>query len=299
MRSHTSGSRLFIILLAFAVALAGPVQAKRLGSGRSTGMQRNQITRPAPTTPAQSPAQPPVQPAQPAPQQPQRSSLVPALAGAAVGAAAGYALARNGDHASGTASDGGGLPWGWLILLGGLTLAGFMFLRRRERPVVDPYPETRPVPGWNDSAKVNTQNQKVYRIGEGVMQSGQSAPASLPDGTDTQAFLRHAKASFQHLQAMNSPEQLEELRKYLTPELFTALHGEIEENREIADFPALNIDLLDISDESAHLVASVRFKGQVSEYVNAPVEAFEEVWHFTKQKAPAARWLLAGIEQTH
>ncbi|WP_188703176.1 Tim44 domain-containing protein [Silvimonas iriomotensis] len=281
------------VILALAIAMTGPAQAARLGSGRSAGMQRNQITRPAPAQPAPAPAQPQQQP------QPQRSIVVPALAGAAVGAAAGYALARNGEHASGAsaADQGSSLPWGWLILLGGLTLAGFMFLRRRERPVVDPYPETRPVPGWNDS-RLNTQgNQKVYRIGEGLMQNGLNAPASLPDGTDTQAFLRHAKASFQHLQAMNSPEQLDELRKYLTPELFTELQTQIQANREIADFPSLNIDLLDITDEPGHVVASVRFKGHVSEYVNAPVEPFEEIWHFTKQKAPSSRWLLAGIEQ--
>ncbi len=292
MRSRITGSRLFIAVLALAIAITGPAQAARLGGGRSAGMQRSQITRSAPAP--QTPAQPQPQ------QQPQRSVLVPALAGAAVGAAAGYALAKNGEHASAASAEQGGssLPWGWLILLGGLTLAGFMFLRRRERPVVDPYPETRPVPGWNDS-RLNTQgNQKVYRIGEGLMQNGQGAPASLPDGTDTQAFLRHAKASFQHLQAMNSPEQLDELRKYLTPELFNELQSEIAANREIADFPSLNIDLLDIADEPGRVLASVRFKGQVSEYVNAPVQPFEEIWHFTKQKAPSTRWLLAGIEQT-
>lgn len=299
MLNRLTGSRLIFATLILAMTLNGQAEATRLGGGRSAGMQRNNISRQAPAQPAPQPA-----PQAPARQQ-GKAGIGTALAGAAVGAAAGYALARTGDHTN-HASDSapapdtntGGVPWGWLLLLGLLTFAGFMFLRRRERPIVDPYPETRPVPGWNDPTKLNTQGQKVYRIGENVMRNGQPAPQKLPEGTDTAAFLRHAKASFQHLQALNSPEQLEELRKYLTPELYAALHDEIDANRDIADFPSLDIDLLDITEEQQQIVASVRFKGLVSERVHAPVVPFEEIWHFTKQPAPGARWLLAGIEQT-
>ena len=297
MLNRLTGSRLFLATLILAMTLSAQAEAARLGGGRSAGMQRNNISRPV-TPPTQ--AAPQQAPQAPVRQQ-GRAGIGAALAGAAVGAAAGYALARSGDHASvpaqATDTSSGGVPWGWLLLLGLLTFAGFMFLRRRERPIVDPYPETRPVPGWNDPTKLNTQGQKVYRIGENVMRNGQPAPQKMPEGTDTAAFLRHAKASFQHLQALNSPDQLDELRKYLTPELYAALRDEIDVNRDIADFPSLDIDLLDITEELQQVVASVRFKGLVSERVQAPVVPFEEIWHFTKQPVPGARWLLAGIEQ--
>ncbi|GAB7126708.1 TIM44-like domain-containing protein [Silvimonas sp. JCM 19000] len=290
MLNRLTGSRLFLATLILALTLGAQAEAARLGGGRSAGMQRGQISRQAPPPQREAPQAPPAQRG--------NAGVGTALAGAAVGAAAGYALARSGNnHASGAAESSGGVPWGWLLLLGLLTFAGFMFLRRRERPIVNAYPETRPVPGWNDPTKLNTQGQKVYRIGENAMSNGQQAPQKLPEGTDTAAFLRHAKASFQHLQALNSPDQLEELRKYLTPELFTALHDEIDANRDIADFPSLDIDLLDVAEQPGQVVASVRFKGLVSERVNAPAIPFEEVWHFTKQPAPGARWLLAGIEQ--
>ena len=40
-----------------------------------------------------------------------------------------------------------------------------------------------------------------------------------------------------HLQSMNNPDNVEEVRKYLTPELFEQLRADIAGNPETADFP--------------------------------------------------------------
>jgi predicted lipid-binding transport protein (Tim44 family) len=181
-----------------------------------------------------------------------------------------------------------------ILLLGGLAVVGAMMLLRRRPQPASPY-----VPAGVPAGMAPQADRKVYRVGEGM--SFNTAPASsmtrLPDGTETAAFLRQVRASFMHIQSLNSPEQVEEVRRYLTPELFESLKAEIAANRELAEFPELNVDLLDAVVEGDKTVASVRFTGKVSESLHAPATPFAEIWHFVRPVSGDPRWVLAGIQQ--
>lgn len=291
-----------IALLSVSMFAAGVAEAARMGGGRSTGMQRSQITRSAPVRQAQQ--TPPQQPTQPA-QQPQRSGpgWGGVAAGVAAGAATGYLVSQAMDSGNASApvaeevapgQQQGGIPWGWILALGAIAFLGArMLTRARAQPVGA---NMRSVSGSAPAGQ--NDERKVFRMGEGMA----AAPVAnvngrLPDGTETAAFLRQVKATFQHIQSLNSPEQLEEVRKYLTPELFEALKAEISANREVAEFQDLQAELLDSSREDGRLVASVRFSGRVSESLNAPAVPFAEAWHFVRPSENDPRWVLAGIEQ--
>lgn len=327
-------------LIAMCVAasmLAAPLaEAARFGSGKSSGMSRS-YSRPAPTqsytrpAPAPNYSRPAQQqyPAQAAPQQRSGPGWGGVAAGAAAGAAAGYLLGQSGSNSSGqqaaapannpvaAASNNdsaltgspqqsqSSFPWGMVFLLGGLTLAGFMFFRRKAAA-------SAPKPAYNGNIGGAFGNNapaggdgRVFRIGEGAgvghAMSAGVAPAvgeRLPDGTETAAFLRQAKASFMHLQTMNSPDNIDELRKYLTPDLFEAIRADVAANTETAEFPSLQAEVVETATEGNQHVATVRFYGMVSESVNAPEQPFEELWHFVKPTAPGSlKWLVAGIQQ--
>ncbi|GHD63504.1 transporter [Jeongeupia chitinilytica] len=290
MRQHLLLGLLTISLFASPIA-----EAKRIGGGRSTGMQRSTAPKQAPQAPMQQAAP---APAQTPAQQPARSGVGTALAGAAVGAAGGYMLGKAMNASGAAESQGSSFPWGWILLLGGLTVAGVMFMRRRAQAAPAAYaPAAAGGPNWQ--TQPTSQPERVFRLGEGI--SGNAAPAQaitrLPDGTESAAFLRQARASFLHMQALNSPEQLEELRNYLTPEMFTSLQAEIGSNQDLAEFPELQVELIDAGEDNGQLVASARFYGKVSESLGAPAVPFAEVWHFVKLKPNDPRWVLAGIQQ--
>lgn len=42
----------------------------------------------------------------------------------------------------------------------------------------------------------------------------------MADGIEVQFFLRQAKGMFLHIQSMNTPENVSEIAKYMTPELY-------------------------------------------------------------------------------
>src|SRR5471032_2147424 len=136
-----SGRSLMIALLSVSVFAANVAEAAGLGGGRSTGMQRSQITRSAPVSPAQQIA--PQQPTQQPGQQPQRSGpgWGGVAAGVAAGAETGYLASKMMEpNAAGASSmaqaapaeqPGGGIPWGWILALGALAFFGARMLTRR------------------------------------------------------------------------------------------------------------------------------------------------------------------------
>lgn len=298
-----------VLALTVISMLAAPLaDAARLGRGRSSGMQRaapTQNYRPAAPSPQQAPIQTPA-PAQAAPKK--GPGLGTAIAAGAAGVAAGYMLGHSNNAAAAPGQVGGqpgiqgtqqpaepSFPWGTLALVGIVVLGAFWFFRRRNsaaaqqssysqqaEPQASSFPPIPPVGSGN----------------AGYAPTSAAIPARLPDGTETPAFLRQAKATFLHLQSLNTPESVEEVRKYMTPELFQDLRNDIVTNGDIADFPQLECNLLEAAQEGNSFVASVRFSGTVSESVNAPAEPFAETWHYVKGQAVTDRWLVAGIQQS-
>ncbi|MGL4603883.1 MAG: Tim44 domain-containing protein [Iodobacter sp.] len=296
--SHLSRT-IMVTLLTASLFASNMAEAKRVGGGRSSGMQRSQTTRPAAPPPQRNVA-PAQQPGQAAPQ-PQRSGMGSIIGGVAAGALGGYLLGNllNSNHASGSSeSSGGGFPWGLLLLLGGGGYFAMRMLRRRQQAAASSSPAFA---GMNDSPSNQDMpaQDRIFRMGD---QAASAAPAAsgitrLPDGTETAAFLRQARGSFMHMQTLHSAEQVNEMRKYLTPELFNELSKDITGNEEPAEFPELNAELIDCATEEGRMVSSVRFYGKVSESLHAAPESFQEIWHFVRPISGDPRWLVAGIQQ--
>lgn len=284
-----------ILALSLIAVLATPfAEAARVGKGKSAGMQR--------ATPTQSFQQqnaiPAKTPTQVAPQQ-KGSGVGGMVAAGAAGAAAGYLLG------SAMGDDDGGFPW--LAVIGG-SLAGLAllsFLRRRaasqQAARRAPPLQTQPMHFQPSPAGANG----IPPIGSGNNAMGGSGltppPASfqrLPDGTEAPHFLRQAKATFLHLQNLNSADSLEEVRKYMTADLFNALKDDMAANTEPADFPQLDCQIVEATVESSRMIASVRFNGMVSETVGAPAVQFSETWHYVKDDSSNGKWLVAGIQQS-
>jgi hypothetical protein len=301
------------VVLAFSLVslLAAPfAEAARMGKSRSYGMRRA-----APTQSYQRPA-PAAAPAPVNPQQPQKKGVgIGTAVGAGVaGAAAGYMLgsAMNGDKAAAAPSSAPaaevapateqkpGTPWGLVAILGAVLIGGLMWFRRRVgMPTGAPTSMRAANPMSNDP-----RFDPIPQIGSGFPSSapgmGQNTASSLtrlPDGTETPYFLRQAKATFLHLQSLNSPDSLDEVRRYMTPELFTELRGEIANNSEVADFTQLDCQLQEAVEENGRYIATVRYFGLVSESVNASSVPFAETWHFVKTAGTTEKWMVAGIQQ--
>ena len=178
-----SGRSLMVALLAVSLFAANIAEAARLGGGRSSGMRRSTVTRPAPQ-PAPQQVQPQTAP-QAAPVQGQRSGpgWGGVAAGVAAGAATGYLVSKAMEpgapaaNASSVAMEPapvaaaprqqGGIPWMWILLLIGATILGARWLMRRQQV---PAGIGMPQQGF-DRPQQNTQ--KVFRMGEGMAASVQ------------------------------------------------------------------------------------------------------------------------------
>ncbi len=300
-----------IVSLALAVAftaLPNVADAKRLGGGKSTGVQRNMPARTAPDAPPAKPATP-AQAGQPANAQ----SAAPAPAAAATppkrnwlgpiaGLAAGLGLAALLSHFGLGEAFASTLM---LLLLAGAGAFLLMFLWRRFRPQAPRTPALATAGGPNVDWQQGRRNDPV-------MERSTLAPAAAPvAGTgvtrafvpaafDSEGFARTAKTIFIRLQAAHDSADLDDLRRFTTPEMFASLRVDIQERGPAEQHTdVLNVDatVLDIADEPERQIVSVRFRGQVLEERGGTPTDFDEVWHLVKPHDDSKPWVIAGIEQ--
>ncbi len=320
------------LIAALAVAVLATsvpmdVQAKRLGSGKSAGMQRNMPERTSPTaTPAQPAA--PAQGQQAAPAN--VAAATPAAAGAAAapkrnwlgpiaGLAAGLGLAALFSHLG----LGEGLANVLMVVL--LAAAAFFlirFLLRRfagggmaRTPAMagagaGASAPWSPVQRVDPPALADTATQRSTLDSPpafGGTASG-DAPAAAPAVTrafvpaafDAEGFARTAKMIFIRLQTAHDTADLDDLKRFTTPELFASLRVDIQERGpapQHTDVLKVDAEVLDVANEAERQIVSVRFHGQVvEEKGGAPVD-FNEVWHLVKPHDDSRSWAIAGIEQ--
>ncbi|EKU36850.1 MULTISPECIES: Tim44 domain-containing protein [Acinetobacter] len=328
MEVHQRG--LITGILMAALAISPLAEAKRAGGGKSHGMARS-------TTSSQSYQQPrQVTPAQQPATAPQRSgpgvgSMVAAgVAGAAVGAVAANALADdkststehqatqagNEQAAQAQEEKKGGIP-GWIWVLLAAALAFFVFRKlgaKKKLAGNNPYAPNNN--GQNPFGRSAAPQAAPRNAGDNTNIFGQSvgggaatqAPFGgattsngnqLPDGSEPAAFLRIARQRFNHIQSMNTASNIEEIRRYLTPELYSSMYNDIMENQDqdVAEFSNLNAMVVDSATENGQYVVSVRFTGTVSEDLNSLPQPFTEIWHFVKPAGSQQDWVVAGIQQ--
>ncbi|VAX43688.1 Tim44 domain-containing protein [Acinetobacter calcoaceticus] len=311
-------------ILMAALAISPLAEAKRAGGGKSHGMARS-------TTSSQSYQQPrQVTPAQQPATAPQRSgpgvgSMVAAgVAGAAVGAVAANALAddkptsteQQATQAEAQQEKKGGIP-GWIWVLLAAALAFFVFRKlgsKKKLTANNPYAPNNG--GQNPFGRSAAPQATPRNAGDNTNIFGQSVTGGaatqapfggvttsngnqLPDGSEPASFLRIARQRFNHIQSMNTASNIEEIRRYLTPELYTSMYNDIMENQDqdVAEFSNLNAMVVDSATENGQYVVSVRFTGTVSEDLNSLPQPFAEIWHFVKPAGSQQDWVVAGIQQ--
>ncbi|HJW24279.1 MAG TPA: TIM44-like domain-containing protein [Rhodocyclaceae bacterium] len=291
-----------VLALGFTLVVGDAEAARRLGGGRSSGMQREMTVpqksvTPGPTAPAPNQATAPManraQPGAPAPQaQPKRSWMGP-LAGLAAGLGL-AALASHFGFGEGLASM---LMIGLLIMVV-LAVVGFIMRRRAggQQPALAGAQGMRYAAHDYGSASAQPVAPE-YPAGS----AGAASPAAhIPADFDVEGFLRNAKVNFLRLQAANDAGNLEDIREFTSPEMFAEIKlgfSERSQGTQETDVVSLNAEVLDVVEEAGRYVVSVRFNGLIREGKEAAAEPFDEIWHLTKPRDGSRGWILAGIQQ--
>ena len=267
------------IALSGAALIATDADARRLGGGRSVGVQRNVTAPPASpkSTPQQQAPQQATPQAAPQPQPSRWGMLGGILGGLALGGLLGYLFGGNG--------------LAGLLLLAVLAVVIVVALRALARRSAAP---ARPVQfaGFGDETVAAPPPSQGAPVPV-------ASPARVPPGFDTAGFLRAAKMNFIKLQVANDSGRLDEIRDFTTHEMYEELRRDTAAGAQQTDVVALNADLLELASEKDRHWASVRFSGMVRETPGTEPVGFEEVWNLVKPADGSSGWLLAGIQQMH
>jgi predicted lipid-binding transport protein (Tim44 family) len=290
------------LVLGFTLVTGDAEAAKRLGGGKSSGMQRESVstqksTTAAPGTPAPSQA---AAPAAASPQaapaaQPKRSWMGP-LAGLAAGIGL-AALASHFGFGEGLAN---------IMMIGLLVMAVVLvigFIMRRKAAAQQPAlagAGGMQYAGAGADLPGNAPREPSFSpaAAGGVVAA---ASHNIPADFDVEAFVRNAKVNFIRLQAANDAGNLEDIREFTTPEMFGEIKLGFAERgtaTQQTDVVTVNAEVLDVAEESTRYIVSVRFTGLIREEANAAAEPFDEIWHMVKPRDGGRGWTLAGIEQT-
>jgi predicted lipid-binding transport protein (Tim44 family) len=299
-----------VVTLGLSMTAFDAEAAKRMGAGKSLGMQRDATPNKAPTAaPAQTPAANPAAAAAAAPAAAPKRSWMGPLAGLA----AGLGLAALASHFG----FGGELA---SMLMMGLLAAGIMvavgfFLRKRaaarQQPAASnmggmqyagagaPTDIAPAAPAYKVEMPGASTTSTGSSIGSAI---GGSVPVrqAIPADFDVVSFVRNAKVNFIRLQAANDAGNLDDIRQFTTPEMFAQLKMDLTERGAAAqqtDVVNIDGDVLEVAEENGHYVVSVRFTGLIREEATAPSEPFNEVWHLTKPLQGMGGWVLSGIQQ--
>ncbi len=259
------------------------VEAKRLGSGKSLGMQRNIQQQP------KAPAQQQQQQAAGAPAQqpaaaPGNKWLGP-LAGLALGAGL-MALFMNNGMAGALA--------GLLLMaaIAGIAVMLFRALRGRATNAPMQYAGNGPQP--LSSAVSGAAPHSVAAA------TAANNAARWPADFNAAEFLRHARLNFVRLQQANDSRDGSGLADFLTPDLLEEVRtqwqadGDAQGKTEVV---TLESEVLDVVTEGLLYIVSVHFSGLISENAGAEPQEFAEIWHLEKPVRGSTGWLVSGIQQ--
>ena len=289
------------VLLAVIVALLGlsfvaiDAQAKRLGGGSTSGMQRQMPAKPTPTSPPaqQAPNAAPATAGTPPAAAPKRSWMGPLA-----GLAAGLGLAALMSH-FGMGAELGNLVT--ILLVAALAFVAIRFVMRRLGPPVSNDALVPAAQGLQYAGGNPPLPQELpSTAGSGPLALPAIATQALPAGFDGAAFERVAKLIFIRMQAANDKADLEDLRQFATPEMFAVFKLDLQDRRDApqqTDVVQLDAQVLDFAQEAARQIVSVRFHGLIREEKDGPAAPFDEVWHLVKPADGSHDWAIAGIAQ--
>lgn len=294
-----------VLTLGFTTVAFDAEAAKRMGSGKSMGTQRQAA--PDKATSAATPP-PAAAPAAAAPAKtPSRSWMGPLA-----GIAAGLGLAALASHF------GFGDELASMVMMGLMAAAvmvaiGF-FMRRRAAQQQAAAGNTGGLQYAHASAgqepsapayKVAMPAADVREPGSSMigarLQQGGEPSASIPAGFDTAGFEHNAKVNFVRLQAANDTANLADISQFTTPTMFAELQRELAERGNAPQKTVvlfLDAKVQSVDENTDRYLVSVRFTGTMRMDAGEPDESFDEVWHLEKAREGNGGWLLAGIQQS-
>jgi predicted lipid-binding transport protein (Tim44 family) len=314
------------LLIAAATALSPmSADAKRLGSGSSSGMQRNM---PAKSAPDAVPAKPAAAAAAAAPAAAGAAAAAPKRnwMGPLAGLAAGLGIAALMSHLGMGAAFGNFLTMALLALV---AVFAIRFLMKRfggglggglggNKPALAGMGASGGMGAFNN-APDNAPKNNMFRTAEAAtpvtpfqnptpasFESAASANVAtrnhVPADFDSPGFERIAKIIFIRMQTANDAGDLNDLRNFTTPEMFATIRLELQERgtaKQETDVVNVEAQVLDVATEAERQIVSVRFHGMIREEKDAAAAAFDEVWHLVKPQDDSRSWAIAGIEQNH
>ncbi len=312
MKNFMIGAMLALLTTVFAVGDAD-AQKRRLGGGKSSGMQKENVQKDVPKVPAQ-------------------NAVAPAGAAAPAAAAAPSGMSKWMGPLAGLAAGGllaslfmgggfSGLKMMDMLMFAGLAFGAFMlfrmFMRKKamENGLAAGNAPTQYAGAGADipaNSPAPMQRSGVSggapEIGSKLMTGASAASADVaiaaprfPADFDVPGFERQARFAFIRLQAANDAKDVNDIRDFTTPEMYAELSLQIQERGDVAqktDIVTLNVNVLEVTTENQRAVASVRYTGEIREEAGGPAEPFDEIWHVSKRLDDAkSTWLLAGIQQ--
>lgn len=282
-----------MVVLTLGLGLGvGNADAKRLGGGKSSGMQRQTTT--ANKTPDAKPAPTAATPATAA-AQPKRSWMGPLA-----GLAAGLGLAALASH-FGFGQELASMMMIGLALMAVLAVVGLIMRKRAaaQQPLTAPSGRMQYAGADVGGAPVAARGYEVSMPSSGIG-TKIADNSGIPADFDVAGFERNAKIQFIRLQAANDAANLDDIREFTTPEMFTQIQSDIAERGGAAQQTELvNIDakVIEVVEEDARYLVSVRFNGIIRDDKGAMPEPFEETWHLVKPRDGRGGWVLCGVQQ--
>ena len=291
--------------------------AARMGGGRSIGKQSGNVTQrqAAPAQGANATNKP--APAAAAPNRPWGAMLG--------GLAAGLGLAWL------ASSLGMGEGMGQFLMYALLAMAAFTAIRffMRSRRPADASQGPFAFQGAGNVPVSNSQTYRPENVGNdasarpweqqatafdsaapGASSSGSMIGSALsgsqawgvPQGFDTDGFLKAAKANFITLQAAWDKSDVSSLRSMMTDTMLIEIKSQLSEREAHAgaagnhtEVVMIEAYLLGIEETADEYLASVEFSGMIREDASAGPSPFREVWNMTKPISGGG-WLVAGVQ---
>jgi predicted lipid-binding transport protein (Tim44 family) len=275
--------------------------AKRMGSGKSMGTQRQAAPDKAPT---QTSAAAPVAGAGAA-AAPSRSWMGPVA-----GLAAGLGLMALASHL------GFGEELASMLMMGLLAAAVMVVIGLVMRKRAAARQGSHPSAHGMQYAHVNTGSRPdmsrqapAYKvampaggsvIGSGIG-SGVAVASRIPADFDVSGFERNAKVNFIRLQAANDAGNLDDMREFTTPEMFAELRLDLAERgavKQKTDVVSIQAQVIEVDESAMRYLVSVRFTGVMRDELDNSEESFDEIWHLEKLRLGDMGWVVSGIQQS-
>lgn len=289
--------RLMIAAFAALVGLGMMVhdaEAKRLGGGKSFGMQR-QATPPAVPAAAGKPA------AAPSAAAAAKPAGMGRFLGPLAGLAAGLGIAALLSH-FGLGEEMAGMLMLLVLVMAAVFVVRWLLSKRSPQSGMQ-YAGSANAPGNLVPANLTPAKFESSKVPGGTHSAGATAAGTatrnIPADFDVEGFLRQAKLNFVRLQAANDRGDMDDIREFTAPELFAEIRMQFQERGgkvQETDVMQLDAELLEVVTEDKRHIASVHFSGQLREDDAAPA-AFAEIWHLAKPTDGSRGWNVAGIQQ--